>query len=255
MEYVGVPGILDGLLLVDDALRAGLTSSPDFLRISDGFIRNSSSSSSSTSLSNGLRAGESNLFRGKSKNALASVFDLECEILRAPADRRNRGDSTGFDLLSLFDGSIWGNGRPRVNLAFFVDSLVCVSGEPARCCSIILIAACSSAKFVTSLALPRVVLVSSSLEVWDETGGDGSIETAGLSAGDWPLFVAGVSSLCRLSLSGLMFSGGLVSGVGSSDCLVTEGLRRCLFRYALDDDECGNSVLGPSPESDVSSAC
>ena len=31
-----------------------------------------------------------------------------------------------------------------------------------------------------------------------------------------------------------------------------EGLRRCLFRYALDADECRNSVLEPWLEADVS---
>lgn len=33
---------------------------------------------------------------------------------------------------------------------------------------------------------------------------------------------------------------------------MAEGLRRCLFRYALDDVECGNSFLEPWLEADVS---
>lgn len=87
-----MPGILEGLLFMDDALRAGLTSSPDFFRIKEGFV---GLSSSSNSLSDALRSGESNLLRGKSKKALVSVLDLECEILRAPADNGRPGESWG----------------------------------------------------------------------------------------------------------------------------------------------------------------
>lgn len=76
-------------------------------------------------------------------------------------------------------------------------------------------------------------------------GGEGSEEAAELPLGDWRL-------LLLSSLSSLPFSCGVASGVGSSEGLLTEGLRRCLFKYALDDDECGSSALGPCVEADVS---
>ena len=76
-------------------------------------------------------------------------------------------------------------------------------------------------------------------------GGEGSEEAAELPLGDWRL-------LLLSSLSELPFSCGVASGVGSSEGLITEGLRRCLFKYALDDDECGSSILGPYVEADVS---
>ena len=147
---------------MDDALRAGLTSSPDFFRIKQGFVGKSLSSSS---LSDALRAGESSLLHGKSKKALVSVLDLECKILRAPADNGRPGESWGCDPLTLLEVSIRGAGSPSVILACFVSSLACLYGEPARCCSIIPMAACSSASFPTSLTLPRLIVASSSLDV------------------------------------------------------------------------------------------
>lgn len=113
--------MLEGLLLVDEARSAGLTNSPDFLRISEGLI---DSSSSSISLSDARRAaGGSNLVRGNSKNALSSVLDLEWEILRAPGDKDNLGEMIGISAFVFADGSGRGAGRPRVKRALLVSSL------------------------------------------------------------------------------------------------------------------------------------
>jgi len=65
---------------LEDGLRAGLTSSPDFFLTSGGLTR-SSSSSSSSSLSS---EGDSVTTRSGMMMAV-SVDDLECEILRAVA--------------------------------------------------------------------------------------------------------------------------------------------------------------------------
>lgn len=83
LEYVGVPGMLDGLRR-DGGRSAGLTSSPDFLRSSGGFIRSSSSSASLPSdelmigsvLSGWMMCCES----------VISLDDREWDILRASAE-------------------------------------------------------------------------------------------------------------------------------------------------------------------------
>lgn len=233
--------MLDGLLFSDGALRAGLTSSPDFFRINGGLTWRSSSPTSSASLSDVLWPGDSILVRGKSRKALVSVLDLECEIFRAPADKGRLGEGSGCDSLPVLLGSILGLGRPNVNLAFLVCSFASLSGEPARCCSIILMAACSSAKFETSLTLPRLAVASSSLEVEGEAGGEISMGTGRWSAEVGRTLPVPRDSLSASSLSELLGSWEVTSGVdrpvlkpGKSEM---DGLRRCLFRYAREDVE------------------
>ena len=178
--------MLEGLRFMDGARRAGLTSSPDFFRIKGGLIRRSSSSASSASLSDVLWPGDWNLLRGKSKKALASVLDLECEIFRAPADNGKLDEDCGKRSLSPLGSSrSCGPKRPSAILACLVSTVACLSGDPARCCSMILIAACSSAKFATSLTLPLLAVASSSLEVEGEAGGVISVETARRSLEEW----------------------------------------------------------------------
>lgn len=233
--------MLDGLLFSDGALRAGRTSSPDFFRINGGLIWRSSPPASSASLSEVLRPGDSNLVRGKSKKALVSVLDLECEIFRAPADKGRLGEGSGCDSFSLLPGSIRSPGRPKATLALFLCSLASLFGEPARCCSIILMAACSSAKFATSLTLPRLAVASSSLEVEGEDGGEISVETIRWSAEDGRTLPVPRDSLSASSLSELLGSWGVASGVDRPVLKPGEfemdGLRRCLFRYAREEVE------------------
>ena len=157
-----MPGMLDGRRRTDDGLRAGLTSSPDFLRTMPGREERSSSSSSSSLLSTelGCFSGEVDCFMPGPK-MVDSVEDLECEILRAEGVR---GGVTGAD------ADCWsaacdddGMDRPRASLAF-LDSLSTRLGELSRCCSMMRMAACSSARFSNSRPRCSLGRSSSSLE-------------------------------------------------------------------------------------------
>lgn len=140
-----MPGMLEYRLL-DDGLKAGLTSSPDFFRTRDGLHVIASSSS----LSSVVCAGESaNDVRGMMM--AVSVFDLECEILRASGVRAV-GDvvcDTGSELVCPI-------GAPFL------------SGDPSLFKSIDRTASWS---FLISTSLPRALLSSLS-EFSDESGGD-----------------------------------------------------------------------------------
>ena len=234
--------MLDGLLRVEEALRAGLTSSPDFFRINEGFTgRSSSSSASSSSLvfADVPGAGEPNLLRGKSMKALASVLDLECDILRAESDKGGRWsmlESVSFGLMGI---SIRGPGRPSVDRAFFVSSLACISGEPERCCSMIRIAACSSARSATSLPRPLLLFGSSSLEEWAGEWAGEPVETVVASGPSNLAF--GLRELLSFeiwlassSLSECLGSMTVVSAAKFPTWMVVEseieGLRRCFER-------------------------
>ena len=217
---------------MEDARRAGRTSSPDFLRINDGLISRSSSSASSNSVSDALCAGESPLLRGKSKNALASVLDRECDILRADADSGGFEDGRGFVPSMWAAGSRRGTGMSSASRDFFCSSSD--TGELSRCRSMLRMAACSSARLSTSLVRPLCSLSSSSL---DECGDPDDVvfftavsfaltalRLRDLIAADGPVF-PWASSSQGVSMRGLSDVGGSVNAAADLD---TEGLRRCL---------------------------
>src|SRR4051812_38025040 len=115
-----------------------------------------------------------------------SVEDLEWAIFLASRDNGRRGASDEDRLSS--------GGTKRSN-TFLVSSSVRV-GEPDFRCSIILIAACSSARFSKDLPL-RLVLSSSSLELWADSGGE-MVAPVGINefvtgGGDWRRLPCGSS--------------------------------------------------------------
>lgn len=165
-ENVGVPGMLDGRLRDEDGRSAGRTNSPDFFRSIGGLLSldlSDSSSSVMVSSSEVVVGVSACCFCRKSINT-DSVFDLLCPILRNVSAV---GVSTSAVIVKSLSA-----GMTNVNAWFVLAASPCPRfGELSLLCSIILIAACSSAKF--SSDRPVCALVSSSsLEFCAESGGE-----------------------------------------------------------------------------------
>ncbi len=150
--------MLEGRRLENDGLKAGLTSSPDFFRTIVAFTRASSSSSSGSLESVSL---PSLVPLRSSSKAEPSVEDREWEIFRASLDRGGCDKLRVLDCSS--DASFKGTTSPRAILVFRATSLTRF-GELSRCCSMIRIAACSSARFSSCRPFLLRELSSSSLE-------------------------------------------------------------------------------------------
>lgn len=229
-----MPGILDGRLRDDEGLRAGRTSSPDFLRSMGGFLWESSSSLSSSS---DVEFGVS-VSRLRSIKTAESVFDREWAILRCPWDSaRSTWSIVGFKAASS-------EGITNVRTAFaFATSWALRTGELERCCSITLMAACSSARLDN--CRPRIFSASSSsLEFWVDSGGertapDGIRASSVIGGGDClrlPFVLRAFESSFSLSA--------VPGGVGSSvveakDVVLTDCVRRCRVRYEVDRGSSG----------------
>lgn len=164
-ENVGVPGILDGRLLDDDGRSAGRTNSPDFFRSIGGLLSLDRSDSSSSVIVSSSEAvvGVSDCFCRKSMKT-DSVFDLLCPTRRSVS-------TVGVSTSAVIVRSL-STGMTRVNAWFVLAASPAPRfGELSLLCSIILIAACNSARFSSSRPLCALVS-SSSLEFCAESGGE-----------------------------------------------------------------------------------
>ena len=162
-----MPGILEGRLLADEGLKAGLTSSPDFFLSMGGFRRDRFGSSSSvTESSSDPVRGVSGWLCLMSMKIDVSVFDLLWPSFR----RVLTVVSSIWVAVGLSSDSEGGMMSVSAWLAFPVSSAF-LFGELSLCCSIILMAACSSARFSNSRPLNSFVS-SSSLEFCAESGGE-----------------------------------------------------------------------------------
>jgi hypothetical protein len=223
-----VPGILEGRRRADEGRSAGLTSSPDFFLSIWGFRLDLSGSSSSEIESSSDAVREVSGLRRRSTNTEVSVFDLLWAILRrvSTVDCSTYA-AVGLSSVSIADGMI----NVKAWLAFETSSAVRF-GELSRCCSIILMAACSSAKF--SNCRPLSSFVSSSLEFDSDSGGEitapaGSCASSVMGGGDCltlPDAAKSFVSWCSFSA----VPGGEGSREGWNEAVFTEVVRRCLVK-------------------------
>lgn len=159
-----------------------------------------------------------------------SVLDLLCEIFRMVL---MVDCSIAGDVASASDGMI----SVKAWLALEISSAFRI-GELSRCCSIILTAACSSAKFSSGL-LRESFVSSSSVEFSVESGGD-MTAPAGICVSS----LTGGGDCRRLPEANIKFDSSfslsaVPGGVGSSDVGAKVGdlrevVRRCLFKYEVD---------------------
>lgn len=200
---------------LDVGLRAGLTSSPDFFRISEGFDKGPPSSS----LSSEVAVSDSVVKDAVRGNMIAvSVDDRECEIFRASRES-GVGDvvcDTGSDLPA---------------------SLCSLAGEPSLLRSIDRTASCNSF---------QVFRISRPLSSWDassrselsgeESGGDITapvgIRRLFTGGGDWRTLPLEAKSVA-LVVPPFLDSVG-EAGVPSS-LTEKDGERRCRWRYDAEE--------------------
>jgi hypothetical protein len=209
LEKVGVPGMLEGRRL-DEGRRAGLTNSPDFFRRSGGLTVKPISSSLSSEVWMGESVKEAVLWLDR----LISLADLEWAILRAS------GVKPGLASLNELE--------PKSDTAI---PLLFPAGDPSRLISICCNACANWASSPVSCIrrLPR----SSSSELLLVESGGVLMAPDGIAA-----LLTGGGDCRRLGLAtSPLFSDDSVFELAWSEM---EGVRRCRWRYVVDESERGS---------------